>query len=74
MSKDPYNHAMTLIADAMDEVDKEKPSRERSLVQTKLDEAMMWADKGRSAVISPINLEHDPLDDVIASGGIDPTD
>lgn len=53
--KDPYQNVMSLIADAMDELDAEKPSRERSLVQTKLDEAMMWAERGRRVDTDPIN-------------------
>lgn len=37
--------AMTTIAEAAASVMELKPSRERSLVLTKLDEALMWAER-----------------------------
>ena len=50
-----YEEVIHLIADTMDALDREAPGREHSLVQTKLDEAMMWADRGLKAARKSIN-------------------
>lgn len=38
------------IADAMETLEKLPPSRNRSMVQTKLDEAMMWLNGARPSI------------------------
>jgi hypothetical protein len=57
MSNDPYCTVICIIADAMEALDAEKPSRCKSLVQTKLDEAMMWAERGRRNDTATINRD-----------------
>jgi hypothetical protein len=57
MTTDPYNELMSTIADAMDLLDQEDNCRERSIIQTKLDEAMMWAQRAREQTDLPVNLE-----------------